>query len=139
MWSRLYKIQTNIKYKIYISMKKAKKQCLGFFGLALVVAMTTVAANIPSPGASATSSAVTDTIVVRVVGSVPDVNIRGIINDAIYVNPERNFAVDYENVETMVVSLEYTDLDGNTTTAVLDEATPDYNAGTENYKIRLIK
>lgn len=120
-------------------MKKAKKQCLGFFGLALVVAMTTVAANIPSPGASATSSTVTDTIVVRVVGSVPDVNIRGIVNDAIYVNPERNFAVDYENVETMVVSLEYTDLDGNTTTAVLDEATPDYNAGTENYKIRLIK
>ena len=120
-------------------MKKAKKQCLGFFGLSLVVAMTMVAASLPTPGASATSSTITDTITVRVVGSVPDINIRGITNDAIYVTPERNFSVDYENVETMVVSLEYTDLEGNVTTTVLDESTPDYNAGTETYRIRLIK
>ena len=120
-------------------MKKAKKQCLGFFGLSLVVAMTAVAASMPTPRASAVSSTITDTITVRVVGSVPDVNIRGIVNDATYVNPERIFAVDYENVETMVVSLEYTDLEGNTTTTILDETTPDYNAGTETYKIRLIK
>ena len=120
-------------------MKKAEKQCLGFFGLSLVVAMTIVAANMPAPKASAVSTTVTDTITVRVVGSVPDVNIRGIVNDAIYVNPERNFSVDYENVETMVVSLEYTDLDGNVTTTVLDETAPDYSAGTETYKIRLIK
>lgn len=120
-------------------MKKAKKQCLGFFGLSLVVAMTMIAASLPTPGASATSSTITDTITVRVVGSVPDINIRGITNDAIYVTPERNFSVDYENVETMVVSLEYTDLEGNVTTTVLDESTPDYNAGTETYRIRLIK
>ncbi len=116
-------------------MKKTRKRCLGLFGLASVVAMTAIAANTPLPEASATSSTVTDTITVRVVGSVPDIGIHGIVNNAVYTNLEHDFTVDYENVQTMTLSLEYTDSDGNTTTAILDETTPDYVAGTEEYKI----
>lgn len=117
-------------------MKKAKKQCLGFFGLSLVVAMTVIAANLPSPKALAVSTTVTD-ITVRVVGSVPDVNILGITSGEAYVDAERDFSVDYENVETMTVSLDYTDIDGNVKTTVLDELTPDYIAGAETYKLQL--
>ncbi len=118
-------------------MKKAKKQCLGFFGLALVTAMTVVAANVPIPEASATTTI--DSVSVRVVGDAPELSISGITNDAFYVDMERAFAVEYENIEKIVVTLEYTDLDGNTVTKALDETIPVTSVGTEEYVIRLIK
>ena len=118
-------------------MKRAQKNFLGLLGLSVVATMTMVAANIPSPGASATST-LTDTIEVRVVGSVPDVEIIGIKNGAVYTNPERRFQVSYENVETVVVTLTHTDLDGNSNSYVIDELTPDYEYGVEDYTIRLV-
>lgn len=119
-------------------MKKTRKKVLGFLGLFAVVAMTVVAILIPGPQTSAIAT-VTDTIQVRVVGTVPDVNIIGIVNEAIYTNPERFFTVEYENVDKYILTLEYTDLEGNVTEDVLDESTVDYEAGSENYRIRLIK
>ena len=118
-------------------MKKAKKQCLGFFGLALVTAMTAIAANVPTPVASAKT--VPDSISVRVIGTTPELTINGITNDAPYTDMERAFVVDYENVEKIVITLEYTDLDGNVTTKTLDETIPVTSVGTEDYLIRLIK
>ena len=119
-------------------MKKTRKKVLGFLGLFVVAVMTVAAVVIPGPATSAITT-VTDTIQVRVVGSVPDVNILGIVNNAIYTNPERLFTVEYENVEKYTVTLEYTDLDGNVTEELLDEAFADYEAGSENYRFRLIK
>lgn len=118
-------------------MKKAKKQCLGFFGLALVTAMTAIAANVPTPVASAKT--ITDSVSVRVIGTTPELTIKGITNDASYIDMERAFAVDYENIEKIVITLEYTDLDGNVTTKTLDETIPLTSVGTENYLIRLVK
>lgn len=118
-------------------MKRAHKKVLGIFGLLVVIVMTCVAIIMPSSKASATTS-ITDTIVVRVVGSVPNIDIRGITNGAVYVNPSRAFAIDYENVEDVTITLEYTDLSGTTTSEVIDRFKPDYEPGTENYLIRLV-
>lgn len=100
--------------------------------------MTVFAATLPVPGASATSS-VTDTISVRVVGSVPDVNILGIDNGEVITVPNQFFKVEYENVDTISVILEHVDLDGNVTTYTLDEFVPDYEPGTEEYNLHFIK
>ena len=120
-------------------MKKAKKQCLGFFGLSLVAAMTIVAANVPSPEASAVTTAMVDTITVRAIGPMPDVNIHGIDSSNVYTQPVGGFSVDYENIETMTVSVEYTDFNQNTSTTVVDDARLDYVAGTKNYEIPQLK
>ena len=116
-------------------MKRAHKKVLGIFGLLIVVVMTCVAIMMPSSKTSAITS-VTDTIVVRVVGSAPNVDIRGITNGAIYANPIRDFAVDYENVDDVTVTIEYTNLDGATISEVIDRFNPNYEPGTENYSIR---
>ena len=56
-------------------MKKTKKRVLGLLGLVLVIITTIFAAFLPGPEASAEGgiTSVTDTISVRVVGSVPDI------------------------------------------------------------------
>ena len=119
-------------------MKKTRKKVLGFLGLSVVVVMLGIALAIPNQRATATST-VTDTIQVRVVGSVPAVSISGIVDNAVYVNPERPFQVSYENVNTVTVSLKYTDLDGNTTDKILDEFVADYEPGIEDYVIDFVK
>lgn len=119
-------------------MRKTQKRILGISGLCLVAAMTVFAATLPVPGAAATSG-VTDTIKVRVVGSVPDVNILGIENGEIITSPSQFFTVEYENVETVSVVLEHTDLDGTVTPYTLDEFVPDYEPGAEEYNVLFIK
>lgn len=120
-------------------MKKTQKRVLGFLGLASVVAVTAVAAYLPGPEASATTS-VTDTITVRVVGSVPNVTITSIDNGEVITTPRQNFAVNYENVEKLTVKLTHIDLDGNETTYVLDnDRDVDYQPGTEVYNINFVK
>lgn len=115
-------------------MKKTHKRILGFLGLSLVVVTTFVAAAMPSPETSATST-ITDVLRVRVVGSTPDVNIDGIINEKIYTDSSRPFTVSHENVETLTVSLRYTDLEGNNRSITLDEAVPDYEADEKDYTV----
>lgn len=115
-------------------MKRVHKRVFGFFGLVVVAVVTCIAIMLPSSGASATTSSVTDIITVRVVGDKPNVGIRGITNNAIYVNLDRNFAVDYEDVWQVTVSVEYTSLD-DTTTKTIEVFEPDYNAGTNEYPL----
>ncbi len=117
-------------------MKRHIKKAFGFFGLLLVVATTVFAATLPVPEATATTT-VTDTITVRVIGSVPNVSILGISNDEIITVPRQSFIVNYENVETLAVILEHKDVDGNIATYTLDELTPNYIPGTEEYNIHL--
>jgi len=119
-------------------MKKTQKRVLGFLGLSLVVAITCVAAVIPSPGTAATST-ITDVIKVRVVGSTPNVDINNIENEKIYTDPARYFTVDHENVETLSVNLRYTDVNGDVHYANIDEIAPDYEADTQEYNMVFVR
>ena len=119
-------------------MKKTQKKVLGLLGLVLVVAITVIAAVLPGPEASATAS-VTDTISVRVVGSVPNVTILGIDNGEIITSPNQTFTVEYENSNIVTVTLKHIDLDGETHTYLLDEKEVDYYPGSETYNIHFVK
>ncbi|MBR3138805.1 hypothetical protein IKG38_02240 [Candidatus Saccharibacteria bacterium] len=99
-------------------MKKTQKKIFGFFGLGVVVAMTSVALTLPNPGVSAVSS-VTDTVIVVVRSDTPDVNIDGIDPGEVITDPSKSFEVDYSNVETIKVVLRYTNKGGYTQDFVL--------------------
>ena len=94
-------------------MKKTKKRVLGLLGLVLVIITTIFAAFLPGPEASAEGgiTSVTDTISVRVVGSVPDVlNVKP-INGSVFIYPDQDLSFDYENVEYLTITIRYTDKD----------------------------
>lgn len=119
-------------------MNRAKKKLFGLLGLSLVAATTVFAASLPGPEASAvTASAVTDTITVRVVGNKPDVNILGIENGTVFIEPQQSFSTEYEDVETVKLSLQFTDADNITHDYLLDDLFPDYYAGGKTYELNL--
>ena len=100
-------------------MKKTQKKFLGLLGLLLVAAVTMFAVFLPGPEATATSS-VTDTVVVRVIGGSPNVEIIGDLKDkGNTVYPKQDIAVNYENVEHLTITIKYTDRDGVVHTATL--------------------
>ena len=113
-------------------MKKTQNTIFGFLGLLTVVAMTVIAAVIPSPGASANS--MTDTINVRVVGSVTNVKFKKPSENTITTNDVISFAFDYENASSARLALSYTNKNGDTVSLPDYESYPDldYGAGTEN-------
>ena len=113
-------------------MKKTQKTIFGFLGLLTVVAMTVIATAIPSPGASANS--MTDTINVRVVGSVTNVKFKKPSENTITTNDVISFAFDYENASSARLALSYTNKNGDTVSLPDYESYPDldYGAGTEN-------
>lgn len=117
-------------------MKKTQKQLLGFFGLGAVVAMTAVAIALPSPAANALSG-VTETLVVRVVGETPNVNVTGIESGSEFFSPDKDVTVTYENVDHIVVTLKYTDLDGVEHEVVLKDDYVDYAPGQEDFHLDL--
>lgn len=96
-------------------MKKIRKQILGCFGLGLVAAMTIVAVSLPAPGASALSS-VTDTVQVRVVSTEqPTINVTSPVDGGeTTIESPVDVTADYANVETIHVSVDYTDSNGIT-------------------------
>ncbi len=93
-------------------MKKTQKRMFGFFGLGVVVAMTSVALTLPNPGASAVSSSVTDTIVITVTSSTPDVEIKGVDSGDVVTDSEKSLEVNYSNVDTLKIVLKYTNRGG---------------------------
>lgn len=119
-------------------MRKRQKQILGCVGLAVVVGMTCLAIAMPERGASATNNVV-DTINVRVISAMPDVEINGIVDDGYYANIERYFTVSYENIDTLIVNLDYTNLDGNTISKEIEHTPIEDVSGVKDYNIRLIK
>lgn len=118
-------------------MKKTKKRVFGLLGLVLVVATTIFAALLPGPETSALTS-VTDTISVRVVGSVPDVNITSPSNDSVFVIPNQNLSFTYENVGDVLVTIAYTDKDGEIHNYNYAEFDADYYADTFSEDLDLL-
>ena len=118
-------------------MKKNKKRILGLFGLFVVVAMVGIAIMLPDPRAEAATS-VTDTIKVRVVGTTPTVDITGIPDGAFYNSPERNFTVDFANIDKLELVLVYTDLAGNVLEDTIHQSMPEDVIGAEDFVIRLV-
>ena len=118
-------------------MKKTKKRVLGLLGLILVVITTIFAAFLPGPEASAVdATSVTDTIVVRVVGSVADVHLAGIENNAKIVFPDQSFTASYENANAVSVKI-YKD-GGENPIYVDDIEDPNYNYGEKEYSLDLL-
>lgn len=118
-------------------MKKTQKKILGLFGLLLVAITTVFAATLPSPGALAVTSSVTDTIVVRVVGSNPRVEITNPKNGQSFVSPDQTVSFIYEVVNNVVIKIDYTDQDGNLHTYTLDTINADYAPGSGEITIDL--
>lgn len=117
-------------------MKKTQKTILGFSGLALVAAMTAIAATLPAPGASAVSS-LTDTLTVRVVGDTPTLDVTTSEPD-IVTEPLYTYNMDFTNVDTITATLYYTSPDGTTTESkVIGTWNPDYEPGNISSTINL--
>ncbi|MDO4508173.1 MAG: hypothetical protein Q4B65_02200 [Candidatus Saccharibacteria bacterium] len=120
-------------------MKKTHKRVYGLAGLALVTAMTTYAAILPTPGASAVGETeVTDNIRVRIVGSVPEINFINPDSNIVVYEPDLTLKISYENVEKATLSLHYSAGDGTGTTITnYRNFNPDYVAGEEEVPVTL--
>ena len=113
-------------------MRKTQKTVFGFLGLLVVVVMTIIALAIPSPGASANS--MTDTINVRVVGSVTNAKFKKPSENIITTNDVIDYTFDFENADSVRLALSYTDKDNNVVSIPDHELYPDLNyiVGTED-------
>ena len=120
-------------------MKKTHKKILGLFGLVLVVAVTVFAAFLPAPKTQAAdTTTVTDTISVRVVGSTPVVNLSGITPGAVVTSGSQEVDITYENIEKLLATLKYTDVNGNVTEQkLLDNVFVGYIAGVSDISLDL--
>ena len=95
-------------------MKKTHKKVLGSFGLVAVAAMTAFAAFIPIPETQAVSS-VTDTVIVRVIGTAPMVSIEDPPDGSVFTGSGQTLTYHYENVNHVTITLEYVNGGGSTT------------------------
>ena len=91
-------------------MKRTHKKILGFAGLGLVAAVTTIAATVPGPIAAAIG--ITDNITVQVVSNEPSLSMTT-GSGAKITSPDYSFAVSYANISHMTVSLVNKDDGGN--------------------------
>ncbi len=113
-------------------MKRKHKKVVGFLGLVVVAVMTIVAALMPTPNTQATAS-VTDTITVRVVDNTPEINMVSPGEGDEFTSPNQKISFDYEDSETVVASLYYTDNAGTEYTYIIKDLNPDFEAGTETF------
>lgn len=120
-------------------MKKTHKKIFGLFGLVLVIAVTIFAAFLPTPKTKAiTTETVTDTLIVRVVGSTPSIDITGITPGGDVVSASQGINITYENIDELTAKLKYTDEDGNVYEKNLIDGVPTgYVAGVSNISINL--
>ena len=120
-------------------MKRTHKKVAGFLGLLVVVAITAIAAFLPTPKTQAAVTTVTDTLTVRVVNNTPNVDIVGIDSGEIIVVPRQSFVAQWQNAQTVTVKMTHTDLDGNSREYLLDTIDADFYDGQEEYNIQFIK
>ncbi len=121
--------------------KRTKKRILGLLGLVLVIVATIFAAFLPEPEASAIDGAYSsmDTILVRVVGDVPNVQFTSPENDSIFITPNQTLSLNYENVSTATVQVTYKDKSDMTYSCMIDMAYVDYKPGSLSYDLNLFE
>ena len=91
-------------------MRKTQKNILALVGLALVAAMTILAAFMPSKSASAaTSNSMTDTITVRVIDSVPAVEVLNPKSGETISSLDDTLELKYDNISNYTVTITYID------------------------------
>ena len=118
-------------------MKKTQKKVFGLFGLLLVIITTIFAAFMPGPETLASPS-MTNSIVVRVVGNRPNVDLIGPAESgSIFVSPNLDFSYNYEETETVIITLEYTDINGITHNFILDTIDTGYSPGSGSLDLNL--
>ena len=117
-------------------MKKTQKNVLGTLGLILVAAVTTFAAYLPGPEASATSS-LTDHITVRVVAETANVDVSGIVSGSTLLEPDQNVTISHENVDHLRVTIKYTDKNDVEHTYILVDEDVDSGAWTKGMDLNL--
>lgn len=108
-----------------------KKKLVGLVGLALVVLMTIFAYFLPGEAKAADTH--TDVIRVTVYDQYPSVTINEPENESVTVSPEVEIGFDYENSQTVKMTLSYQDEEGNTQTIELPDYTPSDLDPTFNY------
>lgn len=111
-------------------MKRKHKKVVGFLGLIAVAAMTVVAALLPTPNTQATT-AVTDTITVRVVDNTPEIIMISPVEGSEFTYPNQEISFDYSDSNTVTATLYYTDNAGEEYTYVLTGLNPDFYPGSE--------
>lgn len=112
-------------------MKKTKKRVLGLLGLSLVAVTTIFAASLPWPEAAAINN-VTDTIVVRVVGTDPLIEVTSDQDGKELIQQEQVFGFRYYNAEYIDSKILYTNGEDVTTEHILiegDARRVNYNDG----------
>lgn len=120
-------------------MKRTRKKVFGFLGLLAVAATTFFAASLPVPETSATTTSVTDNIVVRVVDGGPEIGIINMTNGELTTVPSENFSVQFANIGVMTVTITHTDMDGvtdHTETALYDTG---YARSQVDFNVNIIK
>jgi len=120
-------------------MKRTRKKVFGFLGLVGVVAITFFAATLPVPETSATTTSVTDNLVVRVIDGGPEINIINIANNERTAIPEQTFTVQFANIGVMTVELKHTDMDGVTTHTETTTYDTQYARSQVDYQVNIIK
>ena len=115
-------------------MNKTKKRVFGLLGLAIVAAITVFAAFLPAPNAAAADASTV--LRVRVIGDIPDVTITdgpvSVVPQSptpIVTDNEQSFTYINEKVGHIIVTLHYTDNDGNSSDYVLRDYDVDYSPG----------
>lgn len=95
-------------------MRKTHKRLLGFLSLGLVAAMTIFAATLPIPGAKATTSTsqMTDTITVTVVGRQLAIEIKNPKDGEVFVNPSQTASVEQTHATTVTITGVHRNADG---------------------------
>ena len=126
-------------------MKKQRKRILGLLGLGLVAVTTIFAASLPGPegpeAAAIETNSVTDTIVVRVVGKDPLLEITSDQDGKELVKQDQVFSFEYFNTEYIDSKVLYTNDEDVTTEIVLIEGSErwvNYEDGTYTKALDLL-
>lgn len=118
-------------------MRKTHKKILGFAGLGLVAAVTTVAAVLPSPAALATNTQ-TDTLQIRVIPAESDIQVNPTDGGEIHV-PNYEFDVLYSGITDIKAVLVNKDAEGNVIFGPTEiwHINADWDPGTKHFNLNL--
>ena len=120
-------------------MKRTQKRIVGFLSLIAVIIITAVAIMMPAPTTQATSG-MTDHLTVRVISSepsTPSITMHSPTDGAEYVLPNQTINFDYTAVNHILVTIEYTDVDGVVHLYTLKDSDTSQTSGSDSIGLNL--